>query len=349
MTLALANTPAEVGCVVIRIAGATTIDRRFPNENSNSTFTLARLPVGVAVFTVEAFSEACPALTPASVATFVGGPIAVTLRPGLNDPFTIFMRRAAQVSVDVDFGAPGAAPTCAAEGSACTLDTHCCSSRCVVPPSSDTGVGACAAPLPAARAIPVTLINNRQHLFYPNGGGDHCPTSGGQIYTVTLQLGPGALLAFADVRYRVGHPAVGTERLRSRGGLPAVRGRGLPAVQLFSDRAPGARGHPVPRPPAGGGRAQPRYLIVIPPGTTQSQAGLPQFFRTTTSEVVSVTPPAGTDSFAMTTLGTRLFPPASTGSCGGGLCGILEFQQYASLGGWSIGFTANNLWYTSAF
>ncbi len=110
VTLALANTPAEVGCVVIQIAGATTIHLRFPNENSNSTFRLTRLPVGVAVFTVEAFSEACPALNPASVATFVGGPVAVTLRPGLNDSFTIFMRRAAQVSVDVDFGAPGRRP-----------------------------------------------------------------------------------------------------------------------------------------------------------------------------------------------------------------------------------------------
>ncbi len=74
-----------------------------------------------------------------------------------------------------------------------------------------------------------------------------------------------------------------------------------------------------------------RYLIAIPPVATQSQAGLPQFFRTTTSEVVSVTPPAGTDSFATTRLGTQLFPPDSTGSCGGGLCGILEFQNYASL------------------
>ncbi len=349
VTLALANTPAEVGCVVIQIAGATTIDRRFPNENSNSTFRLTRLPVGVAVFTVEAFSEACPALTPASVATFVGGPVAVTLRPGLNDPFTIFMRRAAQVSVDVDFGAPGAAPTCAAEGSACTLDTHCCSSRCVVPPSSDTGVGACAAPLAPARAIPVTLINNRQHLFYPNGGGDHCPTSGGQIYTVTLQLGQARCLpspmfdtasAILLSEPNVCEVGAGCRPCEDEACLPSSCFPTAPLAPVGTQCPGRLLGAVVPNT---------RYLIVIPPGTTQSQAGLPQFFQTTTSEVVSVTPPAGTDSFAMTTLGTRLFPPDATGSCGGGLCGILEFQQYASLGGWSIGFTANNLFYTSAF
>jgi hypothetical protein len=179
VVLALDAAPADVGCVVIT-ANTDHADRRAfsVTPGAATTFSLPRLPVGLVVFSVDAFAGACAGVGSTSVATWLGGPVSAVLHAGANAPIAIAMRRNGEVKVSVDFGAGGAAPVCAAEGAACVANADCCTNRCVVDPAQASGVGVCqmAAPPPPPPGPSFTFAFEaaKNYLFFPVDGAPGC-------------------------------------------------------------------------------------------------------------------------------------------------------------------------------
>lgn len=180
VVLALDAAPADVSCVVIT-ASTDHADRRAfsVTPGAATTFSLPRLPVGLVVFSVDAFAGACAGLGSASVATWLGGPVSAVLHAGANGPIAIAMHRNGEVKVSVDFGGGGAAPTCAAEGAACVGNADCCTNRCVVDPAQASGVGVCQAaaappPPPPGPSFNFTFEGSKNYLFFPVDGAAGC-------------------------------------------------------------------------------------------------------------------------------------------------------------------------------
>ena len=148
VVLALTQAPATVGCVAITIASDHTDRRSFDlGPGKPTSFTLGRLPVGVLVFSVDAFASSCAVVAPTSIPVSSGGPISVTLKAGTNGTIVVLLEPSSQATLAVGFD-PNAAPICAAGGSACVQDADCCSQRCGAKDASPAGVPLCRADEP---------------------------------------------------------------------------------------------------------------------------------------------------------------------------------------------------------
>jgi 2',3'-cyclic-nucleotide 2'-phosphodiesterase (5'-nucleotidase family) len=105
LQVALTNAPADVACVRITVAGSRTATRLFDTTSgASTTFTLARLPVGVVTVDGEAFTVTCAGLMTATVPAFVSeAAVKVRIDPLQVARVTLKLIRNGRLDVGVDF------------------------------------------------------------------------------------------------------------------------------------------------------------------------------------------------------------------------------------------------------
>ena len=202
VALALAETPANVRCISVTASTSMASTRSFDVMAGAPTIWRWSLPVGVVVFTATAHNEACAGVTGDSVASWLGGPLSVTLVPGLNT-VTLHMRPIGAANVAVDFD-PSAAPMCAPTGWACTASSQCCGGNTCTMGAADLpeGVGRCQVPAPPpGPAVTIPLRANVNYLVYPLDGAPDCQPTSGPPFIMSLARGERVCLpeALGDV------------------------------------------------------------------------------------------------------------------------------------------------------
>jgi hypothetical protein len=359
VVLALDTAPADVSCVVITASTDHPDRRAFSvTPGAATTFSLPRLPVGVVVFSVDAFAEACAGIGSASVATWLGGPVSALLHAGANSPVAIAMHRNGDVKVSVDFGAGGAAPICAADGAACVANADCCTNRCVVDPAQASGVGKCttvSSPTPTGPSFAFTFEASKNYLFFPVDGVPGCGTDG----TVTLTVDANGACVSPTVGDVIPVPVEETRVCNTTNGC-------APCTDDFCH--PRSCFAPAPIAPAGGtcaftlkarpGEDQTTYLLLKridvhnPPARPD---GFPRLIGLNTENaVVTITPPDD-QYMAISRLGPPLGDaPQTPGGemCGGfSLCGIIPYQAFGGslFGSWFFNTGGGNLFSSPLF
>jgi hypothetical protein len=218
--LSVTQAPANIGCLAFTIASDHADRQSFELAPGKSTsFTLNKLPVGVVVFSVDAFAASCGAVVPTSVALLTGGPISVALKAGDNGTIVILLEPSSQATLNVGFD-PNAPPTCAAGGSACTQDSDCCSQRCTPAPTPGAARLCRADEPPAPSAFnPAARLQYRPEVLKEVGGRASYPAFDGDMLFVTFphELDDRREDATADV-------------IRTRYIVPAVRAVGFDLV-----------------------------------------------------------------------------------------------------------------------
>jgi len=103
-TFQLAAAPADASCLQIAIAGSRSSTRLIDlTPGQATTFTLNGLPLGNVTFTESAFSQACAAVSGASIATWQSDPTPATLQAGVAANVTVVLRRNGTAHVTSDF------------------------------------------------------------------------------------------------------------------------------------------------------------------------------------------------------------------------------------------------------
>jgi hypothetical protein len=374
VALALSGVPADVACVAINVAAQlNTQQRRFDVKAGDSTFVLARLPVGLVVFSVEALASPCAQAGTAEIATWYGGPVSATLKAGLNTAIAIEMRPNGQATVSVGFDG-GAGPTCAPLGAVCASGNDCCSQRCSVDPSVASGIGTCAVPVADAGieaaptgapdvAVPVdtgpatpktvtlTLEGGTSYLFYPFDGGTGCQGDSPETYQVRLfgsqEVCVDDAVWTSSYPVRLINPKVCTAGM---GCTPCTTAACRPEA-CFKPVPVAANGTCNHRLTVVGGAGEARYLFfkkVDPEGDYSSRPkGLPRVINNSDDTgTFVITPPAGQGIFTVGELSSSAVPEKEGDSCGGqSLCGIVPFTGWNDvfLGGWFFSSSTNLL------
>jgi hypothetical protein len=103
-TFELAAAPADASCLQIDVAGSRSSTRLIDlMPGQATTFTLNGLPLGNVTFTESAFSQACAAVSAASIATWQSDPTPATLQAGVAANVTVVLRRNGTAHVTSDF------------------------------------------------------------------------------------------------------------------------------------------------------------------------------------------------------------------------------------------------------
>ena len=348
VTLALAETPANVRCISVTASTNVATTRSFDVMAGGPTIWRWSLPVGVVVFTATAHNQACAAVTADSVASWLGGPLSVTLVPGLN-MVTLQMRPVGTANVAVDFD-PNATPMCAPTGWACTASTQCCGGNTCTTGAADlpAGVGRCQVPAPPpGPAVTIPLRANVNYLMYPLGGAADCRPGGGPPFIMSLARGERVCLseALGDV---VAMRISGLQRCTATadgGGSCAPCADGDPSCRPAScfpaaeklpadDDCPGNR--TIFSPTAS-------TLLIIPRAATSTMEspGLPRVVGGTVADgsPFVVTPPATQQGLVWGTLEGPVARGDNVGgeSCGAtNLCGLVDFTSTGFFRGWSF-------------
>jgi hypothetical protein len=359
VVLALDVAPADVRCVVVTASSDHADVRAFGVTPGKSTvFTLPRLPVGIVVFSVEAFATACGAAGADPAPTWVGGPSSVLLRPGANGPFAIAMRRNGAVKVSVDFDGGAAAPVCAALGSACVSDGDCCNGKCIVDAANATGVGVCQAAMvpppppppppppapPDGPKVDVTLTAEKSYLFFSTDGGPGCGDDSAGTYTVSIPASQTSVCISTSVGDVVPVPVDDTQVCSAGDVCQSCQDDSCQPSSCFKPAPIAAAGAPCAhRLNALPGKLLTTYVLLRridvkkPPARPE---GLPRLITLGKTSVITVTPPADQPTFAVTRLGPPLVQADNAGDmCGGlSLCGIVPYQAFG-------GFLFPTSWY----
>jgi hypothetical protein len=359
VVLALDAAPADVSCVVITAATDHADRRAFSvTPGAATTFSLPRLPVGLVVFSIDAFAGACAGLGSASVATWLGGPISAVLHAGANDPIAILMRRNSEVKVSVDFGT-GAAPICAAAGAACVANADCCTNRCVVDPAQASGVGVCQAaamppPPPPGPSFNLAFRGDKSYLFFPADGGLGCGTDS----TLSVEVIGDPFCVSPSVGDVIPVPVDDMKVCNSISGCQPCQSDGCRPASCFAPAPPAPSGSPCahvlnPLP----GQDSTHYLLLrridvkAPPARPD---GLPRFIAVNGMNVnVTITPP-DTQDIAVAQMGQPTIDIPATGGemCGGfSLCGIVPFQAFGGslFGNWFFNTGGSSLFSSPLF
>jgi hypothetical protein len=227
--LSVTQAPANVGCLGITIASDHAERRSFDvGPGKPTSFTLRQLSIGVAVFSVDAFTTDCAAVLPTSAPALTGGPVSVTLNQGANGTVIIQLEPSSDGTLNAGFD-PNAAPTCSAGGSACKADGECCSHRCspATPSSAERLCRADEPPTPAA-FNPAAWPQYQPKLLEDVGARASYPAFDGDMLFVAFPrvLDDRREDTTADV-------------VRARYVLPAVRAAGFaPTDRLVSPKGP---------------------------------------------------------------------------------------------------------------
>jgi hypothetical protein len=343
VVLALLQAPADVRCIVVSIATSDVKTRPFEVTPGAATrFELTRLPVGRAVFTVNAFAESCAGLTASSAPTWSGGPLSVVLQAGGNAPIVVEMKRVGQVRVSVDFD-PNGAPVCAPINAACLSGGDCCSGTCAID-ATPGAVGHCQAPLPTTPSVSVTLTGGKSYLLYSFGEGPGCDPSGGSTYfrrvpsntEVCISPSVGEVHAVALDRIEVCTAGGGCETCNDPSCLPASCFRQAPLATAGSPCAV-----PLRKLDTDVYWVLLRHIDVKNPPARPD--GLPRFVYTTNTETIRIAPPASEAAFVMAGVANLPNNTSTDGdACGGlGLCGIVPLQAFTPIEGWGFSFTGS--------
>jgi hypothetical protein len=362
--------PADVGCIALTLAhqDVTQVRRLDVTPGAGTQFPLPRLPVGLVVFSVEAFPGPCAAISASAAPTWFGGPVSATLTPGRNGFITIAMRPSAQGGVTVDFDGGVPAPACAPVASICAKDSDCCSQRCQLDPLAPSGAGKCvaaetppdaapevtpglpepAAEVPAKPSTQVTLTGGKGHLFYSIDGGPGCGAGSPSTYVVELSpltlasacLAPALGEVFPVFVEDVQTCSVGkacepctTAKCRPAScfkAAPTVPVANCPAERLLKA---------LPDP-----KFITRYIVLPKVDTNNPPArpdGLPQVISTPSTKTLSVAPPPEHGTFAVLRFGPAVVPPGwNQDMCDAfNLCGIVPYKLFndSLFGSWSFG------------
>jgi hypothetical protein len=347
VTLALAETPPNVRCISVTASTSVATTRSFDVMAGGPTIWRWSLPVGVVVFTATAHNEACPAVTADSVASWLGGPLSVTLVPGLN-MVTLQMRPVGTANVVVDFD-PNATPMCAPTGWACTSSAQCCGGNTCTMGAADlpAGVGRCQVPAPPpGPAVTIPLRANVNYLMYPLDGAADCRPGSGPPFIMSLGRMERACLpeALGDV---VAMRITGLERCTT-----TADGRGSCAPCADGDAScrpatcfPAAEKLPVDDDcPSNRTIFSPTVstLLIIPRAAagTMDPPGLPRVVVGTEDGVpFVVTPPPTQQGLVWGTLEGPVARGDNVGgeSCGSSnLCGLVDFTSTSYFRGWSF-------------
>src|SRR5262249_51804895 len=102
--LSIVKAPGDATCLQITVAGSRIVQNSFDlSPGQDAVFKLQGLPTGSVVFSEQAFGIACSLVNSSSVPTWLGGPVTVTLTPGVVANVTIVLRRNGQAIVTSDF------------------------------------------------------------------------------------------------------------------------------------------------------------------------------------------------------------------------------------------------------
>jgi len=103
-TFAVVSAPQDALCLQVTVTGARTVQKLVAlAPGGDTTFTLEGLPLGKDTFSELAFSVACAAVTPNSVATWISDPVVATLKAGVVANVTIVLHRDGQAHVTTNF------------------------------------------------------------------------------------------------------------------------------------------------------------------------------------------------------------------------------------------------------
>jgi hypothetical protein len=340
VVLALLNAPSDVRCLLVKIETDSVQTRSFSLTTGGSTvFTLSRLPVGLAVFTAEAYAEACADVTADSAPRWAGGPKSVKLSPGKNGEIRLEMKLVGRAAVSVDFGS-NTTMMCAPAQSACTSNPDCCMGTCDLS-GTDTGVGKCKNPEVKGETITLTgLSGERTYVVYPQGGGADCRPAQGPPFIVTLMPNQRACLpaSMPDVvAMALGEIQDCTTFL---GCVPCEGDECKPNLCFPTTPPDPAAGCPAKRlMVAAPGQATTFLIIPKGAGKPTTAPALPRLV-TGDGRPLPVTMAEGSFGFAFGVLE----PPVIAGSnvsfdmCGNtNLCGLVDFAPSGFVGGWSFG------------
>jgi hypothetical protein len=129
VAVALAEVPADVGCVRITVAGGgRTLAPAF-DVAAGAAFatTLDGIPVGTVTFSADAFSGACADVTAATIPGWVSDDVMAAVVLGKQSTVALTLHRNGRAKVTVDFADEAA---CTPTGTACLVSSQCCSRSC---------------------------------------------------------------------------------------------------------------------------------------------------------------------------------------------------------------------------
>jgi hypothetical protein len=102
-TIALTATPEDVACVKLAAQGSSTVRQSFDVMAGGQTrLTMNGLPLGVVMFSGDAFATACASVG-AAMPTWMADPVTITLVANVNAQLTLTMRRPGRATIDVGF------------------------------------------------------------------------------------------------------------------------------------------------------------------------------------------------------------------------------------------------------
>jgi hypothetical protein len=159
--VALTGTPTGVACISLTVAGARTASRLFaaaPGESQSLTMT--GLSLGDDVFTGQAFSADCGAVTSSTVPDWVSDGVSATLVAGAVTDVALVLRRNGRAQVSIGFeeddagaagsggsggagGAAGGSTDGGAGASPCPAGQTLCTSGCVDLQTNILNCGSC--------------------------------------------------------------------------------------------------------------------------------------------------------------------------------------------------------------
>jgi hypothetical protein len=358
VVFALNEVPAAIHCVIVGVITDRTDPRRIDvTPGQSATAVLRRLPVGVVVFTADAFPSACAEVGEDDAPTWGGGPVSTRLQAGLNPmPVVIEMKPRGQVPVTVNFPPPPDR-SCVAVDAPCALDSDCCSAVCkVLNGPSGSGVGSCQAPPVVGPSVTFAATGEKNYLIYPAPGEDACMRSGFP-FAIEIPAGQQKCLApsFGDVaaitveRQQLCFAGNGCGREACDDGMTCAVTGCLPAPPL--EQITDDPSCPPTRRMGETGRTV-RYLIVPRQeqhAIAKPAMGLPIALTSGAGDDATITPPAGTGFFVIAELGAPNVDAIPREMCDGrGLCGIVLYQPVprTPVAGWSFQSSSSLSWST---
>jgi hypothetical protein len=129
--IAITNAPDDVSCIVITAEGTyRTREKSFDVSPGDSTvfLNMNALPLGLVLFTADAYGEACVDVDGTTVPNWVSDPVEASIAAGQVADVLIPMMRNGLANVGVDFPDE---PTCFPDGDACVENAQCCSGSCM--------------------------------------------------------------------------------------------------------------------------------------------------------------------------------------------------------------------------
>jgi hypothetical protein len=105
VSLALTSVPSDVTCVKVSVTGSRPVTQLIDvTPGSGSTYTLARLPLGIVTVSAEAFGQACNALPAGTVPSYVtNAPVSVRVDAVDVNNVTLSLIRNGRIGIGVDF------------------------------------------------------------------------------------------------------------------------------------------------------------------------------------------------------------------------------------------------------